>query len=58
MSEALSLLEQADRCRRLAAGLNDPKAAEALRRLAEDLARRAAALAVEPDPIPPPPAAE
>ncbi|MBV9883907.1 MAG: hypothetical protein JO276_12945 [Sphingomonadaceae bacterium] len=44
MSEATYLLEQAERCRRLAANLNDQRAAAALLRLADDFARRAAEL--------------
>lgn len=51
MSEALYLLEQAERCRRLAAGLTGPHAAKALHQLADDFSRRAADLTNE---IPPP----
>ena len=51
MSEALYFLEQAERCRRLAAGLRDPHAVAALRQLADDFSRRAGALTNE---IPPP----
>jgi hypothetical protein len=48
MSEALYLLEQAERCRRLAAGLNDRRAKQALLELASDFARRADEIATPP----------
>ena len=50
MSEATYLLEQAERCRRLAARLTDKATADALLELAEDFARRAAELINEPRP--------
>jgi hypothetical protein len=50
MGEALYLLEQAERCRRLAVSLNDPLAALALMKLAEDFVRRAEELTNEPRP--------
>jgi hypothetical protein len=38
------LLEQAERCRRIADKINEPTAAEALRRLADDYQREADAI--------------
>jgi hypothetical protein len=40
MAELRLVREQAERCRRLAAGIMDDTAAERLRRLAEDYSRR------------------
>ena len=50
MSDAAYFLEQAARCRRLAAELYDPADAKMLLELAEDFERRAAELTNEPRP--------
>jgi hypothetical protein len=47
MSNAAFLLEQAKRCRRLAAGINDERAIDRLRQMAEEFEQRAAELAGE-----------
>ena len=50
MTDATYFLEQAERCRRLAAELNDQQTAAALVELAEEFARRAAELTDPPRP--------
>ena len=50
MSEATYFLEQAERCRRLAANLHDRQAQAVLLRLAEDFTRRAAEVINEAQP--------
>jgi hypothetical protein len=49
--EVLSLLEQAEKCRRLAKSINDEAAAKGLRKLADDFMARANGImnATEPD---------
>ena len=50
MSDATYFLEQAERCRRLAANLTDEQTAASLRELAEEFTRRAEELTNEPRP--------
>jgi hypothetical protein len=50
MSEAAYLIEQAERCRRLAMAINDVKTTAALHRMAEEYERRALEIADRPSP--------
>jgi hypothetical protein len=54
MSDAVYLIEQAKRCRRLAKGITDPHTVATLLEMAEGFERRAAELAGEPNMMPPP----
>jgi hypothetical protein len=50
MTDATYLIDQAKRCRRLAAGINDPGTVATLLQMAEDFERRAAPIANEAQP--------
>jgi hypothetical protein len=54
MSDAVYLIEQAKRCRRLAKGVTDPRTITTLLEMAEGFERRAAEITGEPNMMPPP----
>jgi hypothetical protein len=54
MSEVGYLIQQAERCRRLADGITDRQVIERLLQLADDFERRAAEISAPINEIPPP----